>query len=289
MLKRTLLASAFLAVSIVSAYSADSTLRVCTGNPQLKYFKTANALAEQLRGVVSLDIKESQGSLDNLRKMSSGDCDAALVQSDSYLVYADTTPNASLKFEDVGPIYLEYAQLLCNRDSGVGKISDLKGRNDVKVAIGPAGGGTATTWYALTNKSPDYNKVNTVPLNAELALTRIIGGHDAQCLLVVSGLGTDFMKKADTLGKGKLQLVPFDDAAFGKITDGNNKPVYEYASIPGGTYYDLQYGTFSTAVSTIAVRAEFVILSSWYDANSAKYGDLSTAVLRMGQQQGGVH
>lgn len=276
-------------LSTTALAASPPTLRVCTGSPNLKYYRTAGLLAEQLRGVLNLDIQPSNGSLDNLHKLSSEECDAALVQSDAFYVFSDTTPNASLRLENVGPIYQEYAQLLCNRDSPIWKITDLQNYPETKVAIGPVGSGTATTWYALTNKSKEYNKVNTIPLSGDLALTRIIGGRDAQCLLVVSGLNTDFMKKANDLGAGKLHLVPFDDKAFGKIKDSTNKNLYEYEDIPSGTYPNLQDGFFSSSVSTIAVKAEFVITTSWYEINQEKYGDLSTAVLRMGQQQGGIN
>ena len=273
-----------LAAVSCDARAAGPTLRVCTGEPSLRYFKTAGELAGQLRGIANFDIKPSSGSVDNLRKLASGDCDAAIVQSDAFIDYAATTPNASLKFEDVGELYGEYAQLLCNRGAGIGSVGDLAKKPETKVAIGPAGSGSATTWNALTAKVPAYNKVNTIPVPGDLALTRVVKGADAQCLLVVSGLNTDFMKKANDQGQGKLVLVPFDDGAFAKVKDGNGHDVYGFAKIPGGTYKNLQDGMFSTTVSTIKVGAEFVILTDWYEKNQAVYGDLSSAVLKMGQR-----
>lgn len=281
----------FAAISATIPSHADGTpsLRICTGKPDLKYNRTGAAIGEQLRGIIDITLVPSIGSTDNLRKIADGKCDAAIIQSDAYYVYTEQNAEASLKLEDVGPLYLEYAHLLCNRESGINKISDLKSHPTTKVAIGEPTSGTATTWYALTAKDPEYNKVASVPLSGNLALTRIIGGRDAQCMLSVVGLDSQFMKQANELGDKKLQLVSFDDNAFGALKDGMDKPLYEYASIPGGTYYNLQYGMFSTAISTIAVRAEFVVTTEWYNKNSGSYGDLSTAILRMGQQMGGIH
>lgn len=282
------LASASISLSVPARAEAP-TLRVCTGDPSLRYFKTAGELAEQMRGVVKFDVKPSAGSLDNLRKMASGDCDAAIVQSDAYLGYAATTPNAALKFEDVGGLYQEDAQLLCNKDAGIGSISDLAKKPQTKVAIGPAGGGTALTWDAIAAKVPAYNKVNTVPLPGDLALTRVMKGQDAQCLLVVSGLNTPFMKKANDLSGGKVGLVAFDDAAFDKVKDPLGHDVYSFVSIPGDAYPNLSPSGMlwgKKPIPTIAVSAEFVISTEWYEKNQAAYGDLSTAVLKMGKRMG---
>ena len=287
MLVGSLLASATMTTVNLAHAGSAPTLRVCSGDPKLRYFKTASDLGEQLRGVVSFDVKPSSGSLDNLRKMASGECDAAIVQSDAYLGYAASTPNASLKFEDVGTLYAEDAQLLCNKSAGIGSLEELRGKPSTKVAIGPVGSGTALTWDALAAKVPAYNKVNTVPLDQALALTRVINGQDAQCLLVVSGLNTAFMKKANDLGNGKIGLVPFNDDAFGKVKDPLGHDVYANVDIPSDAYPNLSpSGTLwgRKPIPTIAVSAKFVLATDWYEKNQATYDDLSTAVNKMGQR-----
>ena len=96
------------------------------------------------------------------------------------------------------------------------------------------------------------------------------------------------MKNANELGAGKLVLASFDDKSFVSLRDDTGKVLYAYKYIPGATYPNLQDGMFSTAVSTIAVRAEFILSSNWYNQNPAVYGDLSTVILRMGHQKGGI-
>ncbi len=271
-----------------AARTNQPEMRLCTGSPSLRYYRTGTLISEQLRGIVNVNIQPTSGSLDNLAKVMGGECDAALVQSDSFLAFQDQTPNASLRVENVGPIYLEYVHLLCNRESGISKISDLRNNERVRVAVGAPRSGVQATWFALVAKSQAYARVNTVPLAGDLALTRVINGRDAQCMLVVSGIGTEFMKKANELGKGRLVLVRFDDSAFKGITDANGRRIYEEASIPSGTYSNLQDGWFSSAVPTVAVRAEFILSMDWYERNQTTYGDLSTVVGRMGIQQGGL-
>ena len=271
-----------------TAFAEPVKMNLCTGISGFLYAKVGAELAEQLKGTIDVTLIPSTGSVDNFRLMHEGKCDALLGQSDAYYVYNATNPNAAMKFEDVGPLYFEYGQLLCNRESGIKSISGLKKRADAKIAIGPPGSGSQTTWYALTDKNKDLGKIQSIPLDGELALTRIITGREAQCLFAVSGLNTKFMKKANEVGAGKLVLASFDDQSFVSVNDDTGKSLYVYKSIPGGTYPNLQDGMFSSAVSTIAVRAEFILSSDWYARNPAVYGDLSTVILRMGHQKGGI-
>ena len=277
-----------LAITATPVLAAD-TLRICSGNPKLRYAKTAVQIAQQLNGMITSDVIVTKGSMENLRKLKVNECDAALIQSDSYFQYSADNPDAQLKFEDVGPIYDENIQFICNRDIGISKFTDLKTHPDIKVAIGPVGSGTATTWYAFSTRVPEYGKVASLPISGDLALTRVIGGRDAQCMMVVSGLNTEFMKSVNELGKGKLVLLPVNDENFLTMRDGLNKPLYEKSEIPSGTYDNLQEGFFSSEVSTISVRAEFILSTQWYADHSDLYSSLSATVLRLGQQQGGIH
>lgn len=287
-MKHTLSLLAFItALGVSSAYADVPTLNVCTGNPKLRYAKTAVDLAKQLNGALNFNIVYTAGSMENLRKIKSGECDAALVQSDAYYAYTSDAPDAQLKFEDVGTLYAEQVQLLCNVNAGINTFSDLKTKPETKVAIGQVGSGTAMTWYALT-KNPDYGKVNSIPLSGALALTRIINGRDAQCLLVVASYDTDFMKSANELGAGKINIEPIEDSSFLTMKDDMGHPLYVKSTIPNGTYNNIQTGWLNNEVSTIAVRAEFILSTKWYNDHQDVYSDLSTAVLRLGQQLGGV-
>lgn len=287
---KSLVTASLLSILMCGSALADSTkLKMCTGSPKLRYFKTGVEIGQQLNGMMDIDVVATKGSLENLKKLKANECDAALVQSDAYYQYLADSPDAALKIEDVGPIYDEQVNFLCNREAGISSFADLKTHPSTKVAIGPQGSGTATTWYALTSRVPAYGKVISLPVSGDLALTRVINGRDAQCMMVVAGLNSEFMKSVNNLGKGKLVLVPVYDKEFLDMKDSLDKKLYETSEIPSGTYDNLQDGIFSSSVSTLAVRAEFIVLSSWYNDHTDSYSDLSTAVLRLGQQQGGIH
>ena len=54
---------------------------LCTGNSQLNYFKAGHILNSK-SSTAQIEIIETKGSLDNLDKVTNGECDGAFVQSD---------------------------------------------------------------------------------------------------------------------------------------------------------------------------------------------------------------
>jgi TRAP-type uncharacterized transport system substrate-binding protein len=83
MKKLTFAAIAALAMT-ASAQAADP-FRLCTGNGALNYFK-AGHMFKAASTSTPIEAIETKGSLDNLDKLSSGQCDGAFVQSDAMLV-----------------------------------------------------------------------------------------------------------------------------------------------------------------------------------------------------------
>lgn len=230
--------------SFVPAASAQSaagkpTVRICTGGQSGKYYQTAAELGSQLKGAVVVQVVETNGSLDNFRQLADGNCDAAIVQSDAYGIFPATNPAAKLNVERVVPLYNEYAQLVCNVNAGINDVDDLIGKSS-RVLIGPNGSGTSVTWQTFGKQREDYLKVGTDPIGGTRAITRIVDGTDAACMIFVSGLGSGTMQEVDELGKGKLKLVPINDGVLDDVKDPKNQSVYTFADVPEGTYKNLQ-------------------------------------------------
>lgn len=266
------------------AHAAD--INLCTGGDNGRYFQTGKEIGSQLKGLVNVNVIATNGSLDNLRKLSVGECDAAIVQSDAYGFYTATNPVAKLDIERVAPLYDEYANLVCNREAGVNNVTDLL-RDNRRVLIGPNGSGTAITWQTWAKQQPDYAKVGTDPIGGTRAITKTVDATEAQCFLFVSGLGAGSMMEANELGAGALKLVSVDDGAFDDVLDPKGKRVYEFKDIPGGTYPDLQnHGMFGgqANVRSLAISAVLVANTSWIDANPNGFDDFSSAALRWVQQ-----
>lgn len=282
-----LFAFLFLAVAACSAAPAHAQtavpeIRVCTGGESGKYFQTAREIGSELVGALKVNVLPTNGSLDNLRQLDAGTCDAAIVQSDAYGIYTGLNPVSKLNIERVAPLYNEYAQLVCNKDARINHVSDLL-KDDRGVMVGPQGSGTRVTWDTWVKQNPDYAKVRVSRDAGTRAITKAVDGTEDQCFLFISGLGAGSMVQANELAAGALTLVSVDDGSFDDVVDPKGKRVYEFSKIPSGTYPDLQNsGWFGSNqdIQSLAIGAVLVVNTAWVDANPRAYDDFATEALR---------
>jgi len=265
------IALAFLFFLTTFARAQTLTFRLCTGSSAGNYFKAAHHLKKL---VPSIEVVETQGSLDNLDRMLSGKCDGAFVQSDALLVYSSRNAQAISQIERAGVLYQEHAHLLCNRNAGISRIVNLKGSHTV--AVGPEGSGARTTWeaFVLADKKL-YSPVKIDGRSGVRALSAVADGSAVQCMLWVGALGSSYMKNDASQSGDRIVLAASDDRDMVKSAkDSRGQPVYAYGEIPSGTYPRIQpSGTvFGTkAVDTIVMDALFVANVGWINANERAY------------------
>jgi TRAP-type uncharacterized transport system substrate-binding protein len=262
-----------------AAMAAEPThFKLCTGNQALNYYKAGHLFKKQSTSVI-VDVIETKGSLDNLDKLSSGECDGAFVQNDAMLVYSQKNASAISGMERAGVLYQEQAHMLCNRGPNLGRMVSLT--KDMTVAIGPDGSGSNTTWagFVMADKKR-YGVVNTDTRSGVRALSAIADGTQVTCMLVITALNSSFMKNdAQQLGD-KLVLVGTDDRDMEHTKDARGKTIYDYGEIPADTYPKIQpsgsvYGT--KAVETIKLDAIFVASTKWINDHDADYDKLLRA------------
>jgi TRAP-type uncharacterized transport system substrate-binding protein len=253
-----------------SQIQASPTFRLCAGIDGGNYFKAGNELKKKLQ---SVEVIETKGSMDNLARLSAGQCDGAFVQSDALMVFADKNARSIASIERAGVLFNEQAHLLCNRNAGISRIVDLTKNNTI--AVGPDGGGAQTTWEAfkLADKKL-YPPVQTDNRSWTRALAAVADGREIQCLLWIGALHTPFIKVDAQQHAERVVLVGTDDRDMAKSAkDGRGKTVYSYGEIPSDTYKRIQPSSiFSTkTVDTIQVEALFVGSIAWINANEKAY------------------
>lgn len=279
-LKKITMVLALLLAGAGSAAAADKPhFRLCTGNPALNYYKAGHIL-KKMSGNVIVDVIESKGSLDNLDKMTAGECDGAFVQNDAMLVYSTKNPTAISGMERGGVLYREQVHLLCNRKAfTASRMVDLG--KDHRVAVGPEGSGANTTWAGFVSADKKrYGPVGLDNRTGERALAAVADGSDVTCMLVVAALNSSFFKQAAQTVGDKVALVGTDDRDMAHTKDARGKTIYEYGEIPADTYPKIQpggtlYGT--KAVPTVQVDAVFVASSAWIGSNEKAYDGLLAA------------
>lgn len=251
-----------------TAAEAKPTLRLCTGKEGGNYYKAGYILANQMQGSIKILPTKTDGSIDNLRKVTAGECDGAIVQKDALISFKEYEPKAQLEVKRVIELYPEYVHFICNRDKFDSRVTKLMNDKTTKVAIGETGSGQNATWRAMTVIEPRYATVPTVNLDVDEALVEVEEGR-VPCMVYVSGLNSRVIKDANVSKGGKLALMNFDDADFSKIKV-EDTPVYEKAKLPtNGNYSNL---TGWTKPNTITTAATLVVSKAWYDANKSSYG-----------------
>jgi len=264
----------FLIAAALLAFSTAATaapFKLCTGNAKLNYYAAGQHLKRHAKDI---EVVESKGSLDNLDKVTAGECDGAFVQSDALLVYSQRNAKAISALQRAGVLYQEQANLLCNRKAYTSsRMVDLN--SNYTVAIGPEGSGANTTWAAfVAADKARYGKVRTSDLTGTLALSAVNDGSEVQCALIITALNAPFLKSEAPQYASGVVLVATDDRDMTKnAKDNRGNPVYTYGEIPAGTYKGIQpSGMFgSKAVDTIQLDAVFVANREWIAAHQGDF------------------
>ena len=249
------------------ASAADQVLRVCAGSPTGNYTFAANEISKRLNGVFTdVEIIETGGSLDNLRRLMAGDCDMGIVQSDVNDLFRMENPKALGELDKFANLYTEYVHVLCPVNSDWDSISDV-GNNNGKLIVGPDGGGSAETWRALRTANTAYDKSERIPDSVGIEAARKVKDSNDTCMLWVSGLNSPDMQAANLMSvntrdrEPALRLIDVDDSDFKEIKGSDGAPMYHFEKIirrdPGqkpGVYNNLiddGWGEDSVEVPTV--------------------------------------
>jgi len=187
----------------------DAQQMVAQYDPLVKYLERVLGLDVEL--IVGTDYTET------IEAMRAGKLDLGMYGPFSYILAADTA-NAEAaimaSFEDMGIYYESY--IITHPESGIDKISDLRGRTFGFVDPASTGG------YLIPRMYMEKEGINP---DKDLASTTFLGGHDA-CALAVKN------KQVDAASILKHQL----EAAIntGMISEDDFKIIHTSDRFPGG-------------------------------------------------------
>ncbi|MYD44680.1 MAG: hypothetical protein F4W90_12440 [Gammaproteobacteria bacterium] len=272
-----------MAVDVVKALAP--TFRLCTARVEGNYHRFGEILQQVSGDNVLIEIVNTAGSMQNLEYLEEDKCDGAYVQRNAFGIYAERNPSGGYDFERVATPAVEFAHMICNRDSDVDEVGDLPGKS---LLIDAVGSGTEVTWADFVTMDDNYNTVETQTIGGSSALNRVATG-EADCMMYVASLNTQLLQRANTLGDDVV-LVPVNDWDFnnkeyghGKLFKGHQDPsgqdVYVFLDIPDDQYPKIQDGIFFSDVETLSVPVDMVANLAWRDENAEAYEQLLGAVL----------
>lgn len=243
----------------VAIAQSGAQIRIGTGGPAGVYFVAGNAICRMVRaknladrvGRLRCAAPPSDGSIDNLERLRSGQINFAIVQSDwQYHAY-----NGSSRFKDKGipqlrsvfSLHVEPFQIVARSSSGIRNWDDLEGK---RVNIGNVGSGHRATFEELLRiLGTSISRFGTVTsLGSSDQATALCDGRiDAFAFTV--GVPNASIAQATDGCDGKI--ISLKTPAIGKLI--KQAGYYRWTTIPAGTYF-----TSTEKIETLGVVATLV-------------------------------
>ncbi len=232
------LAMAFALAFCLAPLDVSAKTRLAfSGGPEggtFQYF--SNGISTRLsKNIANVEVSNmaSAGSVENLRRVNSGDADFGISYSgDMFLARNGKLPKDPKNYKDVQAIAYLYgapAHLIVLDGSGINKVADLVGK---KVGVGGAGSGAAASaqryfeklglWTKMEPTFIGYNEAVAAMGDKLLDAVWVFAGFPNSS--VIQAAASNKIKLLDTVGPGKAAGF-FDEYPF-----------YAEVTIPANTY-----------------------------------------------------
>jgi len=230
-----------------------------SGGPEggtFQYF--SNGIATRLsKNIDNLEVSNmaSAGSLENLRRVNSGDADFGIVYSgDTYLgrngrLTQDTREYTKVKA--MAYLYGAPAHLIVKADSGINEVKDLVGK---RVAVGGPGSGAAGAAQRYFTSLGLWDKMNVEFIGYSKAASAL-GDNLIDAMWVFAGYPNSSVIQAAASNKIKILDVVTAGREAGFF---NDYPFYTQLVIPAGTYSGVNDDVQSFQDSALWVAGDHV-------------------------------
>ena len=257
-IRAALLALGLMVACTATGHAAETVVTILTATVAGGWYPLGSALSsvygKNIKGV-TFTVQATQGSVENLRLLESGDGELAFTLADTLAsAWAGdkeagfSAPIVSLR--GVARLYPLYVHLVASSQSGIKTLADLK---DKRVSLGPEQSGSAVNATAIL-------KAAGVPLGD---LARVDHASVATAARMIEQGTLDAVFQTFTLGgevfrhllaSGKANFVPIPPELIAKI--GN--PAYVGGTIPAGTYDGQRAEVPTVSIMTLLVTREAV-------------------------------
>lgn len=211
------------------------SVRIATGLPGMTFKSLGEALASVYGETLSdmrFSVVETEGSVDNLAHLESGDADLGLALADvAYMGYNGHIPELgkpAVNIRAIAVLHPSVVHVLVPQGSPVTSLSDLRGR---RIGVGPAGSGTAVTSSMLLHAfgvAGDAVRHRTIAFS-EATQALLDGDIDASFTAAAAPVAV--VQRAMEAG---ARLIDIDGPALERLRI--EYPFLRPATIPAGTY-----------------------------------------------------
>lgn len=225
----------------------------------------------------------TQGSIDNIAKIASGEIEAALSLANlAYWAYHGTgifaDKGAVQNMRAIANLYPALVHAVVRADSGIDGIADLRGR---RVSLSaPKSGTLVETKIILAAYGVGADQIEAVYSQPGEAMDMLSAGT-IDALFVVGGLPTGALE--DLARTVPIRLLPIDGPEAARLREAY--PFFAPASVASGTYQGVP------ATHTLAIGVQFVVSDdvddeTVYGIARALWHDVSRPLLDKGHPLG---
>jgi len=208
----------------------EGHIRLAAGDPGGMYLAFAQILAKQVQARypgISVDVMETEGTVENLARLRAGDADMGLALADVTERDRAADPSTTAP-QAVARVYENYLQVIVRDSAAAKRLSDLQG---MRVSFGAARSGAAATSEVLFEAAGLRGRVEMATFRLKDALARLADrGLDA---LVWSG-GVPTPAIADLNAELPLRILDIS-SLVAPMSDLAGYP-YIVRSVPTGGY-----------------------------------------------------
>ncbi|MEU1228583.1 TAXI family TRAP transporter solute-binding subunit [Streptomyces sp. NPDC005828] len=205
-----------------------------------------NALAQDLPKV-SITLKDSEGSQQNLARVATGEADFTVATADAVAQYQRERRAGFERLRGCARLYDDYVQLVVPSGSPVRKVQDLRG---LRVGVGQAGSGVrliADRVLAAAGLTPDLD-VRSVAAGID-TMPGLLERDELDAFFWSGGLPTEAVQALSA--HFRIRLIPLDEKLVDRLHDvGDSTRYYRSAVIPADAYGKAQEGR---PIETLAV------------------------------------
>lgn len=226
--------------------SLPGSITIAAGKADGLYYALSQGVQQPMQARLgsTILVKETQGSIENLRMLLDGDADLAIVQG------------GAVEMDEVSivtPLFPEYLLVLARADGGIDHVSDLAGRS---VALGePKSGSRESALHVLEYFGIDVGKLGMTDADYHaFAQDRAI-----DAAIVAAGIRHPGL--FEMLGSGEFRLLPVETSAAVEM----RSPFYYRTVIPQGLFApppapipDKDVPTVATTAFLVARKADDV-------------------------------
>ncbi|MGK7940058.1 MAG: TAXI family TRAP transporter solute-binding subunit [Crocosphaera sp.] len=199
-----------------------TTLTLVTGSESGQYYAFGKALAKVVNKHnprITIEVKKSKGSLENIQELHDKKADFALLQSDNSI---------SPSIKAVSFLFPELFHLIVHKDANINRINDLEGK---RIALMPKKSGSyAMFWVLQDHYQLDREQLQTISLSP-LDANKALNNREVDALFRVISLENPAV--VQLLKNTQLKLIGIDQGSALQL----DVPALEVMSIPKGAYH----------------------------------------------------